>query len=81
MKDVEFLGTSLEAVRASPSEARREVGFEIERLQNGLEPDSWKPMKTISKGVRELRVRLVLHEAMQRSAQPQLRNFVMNTIA
>ncbi len=57
MKDVEFLGTSLEAVRAFPQEARREVGFQIERLQNGLEPDSWKPMKTIGKGVRELRVR------------------------
>lgn len=57
MKDVEFLGTSLEVVRAFPQEARREVGFQIERLQNGLEPDSWKPMKTIGKGVRELRVR------------------------
>jgi phage-related protein len=57
MKDVEFLGTSLEAVRAFPRDARREVGFQIERLQNGLEPDSWKPMKTIGKGVRELRVR------------------------
>lgn len=57
MKDVEFLGASLDVVRAFPQAARREVGFQIERLQNGLEPDSWKPMKTIGKGVRELRVR------------------------
>ncbi len=26
-------------------------------MQNGLEPDDWKPMKTIGPGVREIRIR------------------------
>jgi phage-related protein len=57
MKDVEFLGDSLEAVRSFPTAAKRSVGFQIDRLQNGLEPDDWKPMKTIGQGVREVRIR------------------------
>jgi phage-related protein len=36
---------------------RRAIGFQIDRLQNGLEPDDWKPMKTVGQGVREIRVR------------------------
>lgn len=26
-------------------------------MQNGLDPDDWKPMKTIGPGVREIRIR------------------------
>jgi phage-related protein len=29
----------------------------LERVQRGLDPDDWKPMKTIGEGVREIRVR------------------------
>ena len=51
------MGDSLVAIRSFPVGARREVGFQIERLQRGLNPDDWKPMKTIGVGVREIRVR------------------------
>jgi len=57
MKSVSFLGDSLAAVRSFPGEARRETGFQIDRAQRGLDPDSWKPMKTVGQGVREIRVR------------------------
>ena len=57
MKAVSFLGDSLAEVRAFPEGARREAGFQIDRLQRGLDPDDWKPMKTIGPGVREIRVR------------------------
>ncbi len=56
MKPVSFLGSSLDAVRAFPDGARRETGFQLDRVQHGLEPDHWKPMKTIGSGVREIRV-------------------------
>ena len=52
-----FLGDSLAAVRDFPDAARREAGFQIDRVQRGLDPDSWKPMKTVGSGVREIRVR------------------------
>jgi phage-related protein len=57
MKPVAFLGDSLEAIRAFPAGARREAGFQIERVQRGLDPDDWKPMSSIGPGVREIRVK------------------------
>lgn len=57
MKPVEFLGDSLDRVRAFPDEPRREAGFQIDRLQRGFEPNDWKPMATVGVGVREIRMR------------------------
>jgi phage-related protein len=59
MKPVVFLGDSLDRVRAFPEGARRDAGFQIERVQRGLDPDDWKPMTTVGAGVREIRVRHV----------------------
>ena len=57
MKAVVFLGDSLERLRAFPDGPRRDAGFQIDRVQRGLNPDDWKPMKGIGSGVREIRVR------------------------
>ena len=54
MKLVSFLGDALDAIRGFPDGARREVGFQIDRIQRGLDPDHWKPMKAIGAGVREI---------------------------
>ena len=39
------------------SSARREAGHQLDRVQHGREPDTWKPMTTIGQGVREIRIR------------------------
>lgn len=57
MKPVVFLGDSLAQLRDFPEGARRKAGFQLDRVQRGLEPDDWKPMKGIGRGVREIRVR------------------------
>jgi len=57
MKRVAFVGGALEALRDFPAAARREAGYQLERVQRGLAPDDWKPMPTIGAGVREIRVR------------------------
>ena len=57
MKFVVFLGDSLDCLRAFPERARRDAGFQLDRVQRGLEPDDWKPMSTVGTGVREIRVR------------------------
>jgi phage-related protein len=57
MKPVVFLGSSLLALRAFPDQARRDAGFQLDRVQRGLDPDNWKLMQTIGPGVREIRVR------------------------
>lgn len=56
-KQVVFLGSSLDDLRAFPSGARREAGFQLDRVQRGLDPDDWKPMRTVGAGVREVRIR------------------------
>ncbi len=57
MKPIEFAGDSLAQLRDFPPGARRAAGYQLDRAQRGLEPDDWKPMKTIGAGVRELRIR------------------------
>jgi phage-related protein len=53
----EFRGNSLDDLRAFPLEARREAGHQIDQGQNGQDPDDWKPMNTVGKGVKEIRIR------------------------
>lgn len=57
MRLVEFLGDSLARLRDFPKGARRAAGYQLDRIQRGLEPDDWKPMKAIGPGVREIRIR------------------------
>jgi phage-related protein len=57
LKRVEFLGDSLARLREFPESARKEAGFQLQRLQAGLDPNDWKPMSSIGSGVREIRVR------------------------
>jgi len=56
-KPVVFLGNSLDDLRTFPLAARREAGHQIDQLQNGQEPDDWKPMNTVGQGVKEIRIR------------------------
>jgi phage-related protein len=56
-KPVEFRDSALEDLRAFPEAARREAGYQLDQVQHGREPDDWKPMNTIGRGVREIRIR------------------------
>lgn len=56
-KPIEFLGDALDALRSFPEPARREAGFQLDKVQRGGEPDDWKPMRSIGQGVREIRIR------------------------
>lgn len=55
-KPLQWLGSSRRDVRAFPRDARRLTGFQLRRVQQGLEPLDWKPMPTVGPGVREIRV-------------------------
>ena len=56
-KPVEFRGSALDDLRAFPAAARREAGHQLDQIQHGREPDDWKPMNTVGRGVREIRIR------------------------
>ena len=56
MKDVEFRGTALADLRAFPQTAMREAPYQLDKVQNGLLPDDYKPMPAIGAGVLEIRL-------------------------
>ncbi|WP_191490233.1 type II toxin-antitoxin system RelE/ParE family toxin [Pseudomonas sp. FEN] len=55
-KDVVFVGSSLRDIKTFPLDARRAVGFQLDLLQQGEAPCNWKPMRTVGRGVYEIRV-------------------------
>ncbi len=57
MKALAFRGNALADLRAFPEAARREAGYQLDKVQNGQMPTDWKPMVTIGKGAQEIRIR------------------------
>jgi phage-related protein len=53
---VRFLGDSLKCLRDFPRGARHDAGYQLDKVQRGDQPDDFKPMPAIGKGVEELRV-------------------------
>lgn len=59
MKPLDFIGSSLDDLRNFPEEARKAAGFELFAVQRGLEPSDWKPMPSIGRGVKEIRIHIL----------------------
>ena len=57
-KPIVWLGTALEDLRRFPESARSRAGYQLRRIQDGLEPNDWKPMPHVGTGVREIRIRI-----------------------
>ncbi len=58
MKDIVFMGDSQSVIRDWGEDVRKEVGHQLFRIQNGFNPENFKPHKTIGMGVQELRVKI-----------------------
>ena len=54
---ITFLGDSLKQISAFPDEAKKEAGYNLFRIQQGLFPVDFKLMKSIGPGTYEIRVR------------------------
>ena len=51
-KPLLWVGSALDDLKAFPEAARRQAGFELRRVQAGLEPSDWKPMASVSRSSR-----------------------------
>lgn len=51
------MGASREDLKFFPEAAQDSLGFELYRVQCGLDPKDWKPMSSVGPGVKEIRVR------------------------
>jgi phage-related protein len=56
MKDLRFLGNSLDDLRKFPALAMREAGYQMDRVQNGKDPADWKPIEVVGARVKEIRI-------------------------
>src|SRR5213592_4820987 len=55
-KPLIWLGDSRDKIRGFPDAARQIAGFQLWRVQRGLEPTDWKPMPSVGPGVQEIRI-------------------------
>ncbi len=56
MKEVEFLGNTQYVIAGWDAEVKHEAGYQLYRVQDGLDPIDYKPMPDIGPGVREIRI-------------------------
>ena len=57
MKAVMWMGASRADLGEFPESAQDSLGYELYRVQCGLDPKDWKPMTSVGAGVREIRTR------------------------
>ena len=56
-KEIRWMGSAYNDLLAFPAEPRRQAGFQLGKVQAGLEPDDWKPIDDVGTGTREIRIR------------------------
>jgi len=56
-KEIRWVGSSYDDLLAFPEEPRRTAGFQLGKVQAGLEPDDFKPFNDVGAGAREIRIR------------------------
>jgi phage-related protein len=59
-KPLVWLGSARRDIRAFSTDARRRSGFQLRKVQQGLDPDDWRPLTTVGTGVREIRIQTQL---------------------
>lgn len=57
MKRISFVDRSLNDLKQFPEDARREAGYQLDKVQRGIEHTDWKPMKMVGAGVTEIRIK------------------------
>ena len=55
-KPIYWIGSSYKDLLNFPAEAKQDTGYQLHRIQNGLNPEDWKPFQSIGVGVKEVRL-------------------------
>jgi len=56
-KWIRWVGSSYEDLLRFPQDSRRDAGFQLHKVQVGLEPENWKPFDDVGTGTREIRIK------------------------
>lgn len=55
-KAIYWVGSSYQDILEFPDSAKRDAGYQLHRIQNGLDPENWKPFQSVGSGVKEIRI-------------------------
>jgi phage-related protein len=55
-KPIYWVGSSYKDLLNFPVEVKQDAGYQLHRVQNGLNPEDWKPFQSIGSGVKEIRI-------------------------
>ena len=55
-KEIRWVGSAYDDLMAFPKMPRKEAGFQLGRVQAGLDPADWKPFDEVGAGTREIRI-------------------------
>jgi phage-related protein len=56
-KQIRWVGSAYHDLLAFPKDVRKGAGFQLGKVQAGLEPADWKPFDDVGVGTREIRIR------------------------
>jgi phage-related protein len=56
-KQIRWVGSAYDDLLAFPKDARKEAGFQLGKVQAGLEPADWKPFDDVGAGTRDIPIR------------------------
>lgn len=56
-KPIHWVGSSLDDLKQFPDNIKRELGFDLDLIQQGLLPRDFKAMQNLGSGIMEIRVR------------------------
>jgi len=56
-KQIRWVGSAYHDLLAFPKDARKNAGFQLGKVQVGLEPADWSPFDDVGAGTREIRIR------------------------
>jgi phage-related protein len=56
-KEIRWVGSSYDDLLDFPDDPRRNAGFQLGKVQAGLDPEDWKPFDEVGAGTKEIRIR------------------------
>ena len=56
-RQIRWVGSAYDDLLAFPKDARKEAGFQLGKVQAGVEPADWKPFEEVGAGTREIRIK------------------------
>ncbi len=55
-KEIRWVGSAYADLLAFPKAPRKQAGFQLGKVQAGLDPTDWKPFDELGAGTREIRI-------------------------